>query len=106
VNTPTPEAACDDGDACTTNDTCNAQAACGGTPIVALYGDVHPPGGNGVIDVDDLLCVLDGFSGIAPCDALSDIFSCGGNGVIDVDDILAELDAFSGTYACPHPCPP
>jgi len=70
-----------------------------------LYGDVFPVGGDCVIDVDDLLITLDGFSD-PDAHPETDIAPCGGNGVIDVDDILAELDAFSGIFACPHPCPP
>jgi len=71
-----------------------------------LYGDISPkPDGNGVVDVDDILKVLDSF---ADPDAFphGDIFPCeGGNGIVDVDDILAELDAFSGLYPCPDdPC--
>ena len=70
------------------------------------YGDIAPaPGGDAVVDVDDILFALDCFadSGLPGCTA-ADFAPCGGNGVDDVDDILAVLDAFSGTGGCPNPC--
>jgi len=67
----------------------------------ARYGDLAPPLG---IDVDDIDCGLRGFSNNADCPQ-ADIEPCSGDGDIDVDDLLSALDAFSGTYACPHPCP-
>lgn len=97
-------AACDDADACSTADVC-AAGVCAGTPTVSLYGDISPSGGNGVIDVDDVLCMLDAFADLGACPD-ADLMPCGGNGLIDVDDVLAELDAFAGIFACPHPCPP
>jgi len=70
------------------------------------YGDVFPPGGNGVMDVDDMLCSLDCFMGIAPCALEADIWPCeGGDGQCDVDDVLVSLDAFSGVFACDDSCP-
>jgi len=68
----------------------------------AKYGDVAPPG-NGLIDVDDLLYTLDGFSDPAGHRGL-DMFPCGGNGIVDVDDLLAVVHAFEGNFACPDPC--
>jgi hypothetical protein len=67
-----------------------------------LYGDHVEPYCR--VDIDDLLCVLNGFSikGLCP---QADHFPCGGNGLIDVDDILSQLDAFVGIFECPHPCP-
>ena len=95
---------CDDGNDCTADDRCTL-AACTGTPVVVLFGDVVPPGGNGIADIDDLLCVLAGFADAAECPD-GDLAPCGGNGVIDIDDVLVELLAFAGEFACPHPCPP
>jgi len=66
-----------------------------------LYGDLV---GNGVVDVSDISCVLDGFESLASC-PFADLHPCGGNGVIDVNDISAILDAFSGISACPNACP-
>jgi len=98
--------ACDDGDACTVTDACSG-GACNGTPIVVLFADVAPPGGDGLIDINDILCVLDDFTDPASCSGNGDLIPCGGGGDgIDINDILAELDAFGGVFACPHPCPP
>jgi len=75
------------------------------TPSGPCYGDVFPPppNGNHVVDIDDILCALDGFTNFSLCPQ-SDIFPCGGNGIIDVDDLLAILDAFSGIAQCGVPC--
>lgn len=70
------------------------------------FGDVHPkPAGDGDVDVDDILKVLDAF--VDPVTYPNgDIHPCGGDGDVDVDDILAILDAFSGIFLCPdQPCP-
>ena len=74
-----------------------------------VYGDVYPLGGNGIVDLDDILCVLDDFADSDTCEGDGDIKGGGGtpcepNGVIDLDDILAVLDAFGGIYACSPPC--
>jgi len=78
------------------------------TAVLAVVGEhrliFFPAGGNGYIDMDDLLRVLDGFADPVTYPG-ADIAPCGGNGNIDVDDILNLLAAFSGEYACPHPCP-
>ena len=64
-----------------------------------IYADIFPTGGNDVLDVDDILSVLDGFSDPGKFPE-ADVFPCNGNGLVDVDDILAALDAFSGNPAC------
>jgi len=72
------------------------------------YGDIATDaGGEGdcAVDLNDILCELDGFGSIASCPA-ADIYPCGGDGTVDLNDILAVLDAFGGSYACPHPNPP
>jgi len=98
--------ACDDGDDCTVSDMCSA-GMCDGTPIVILFADVAPPGGDDMIDINDILCVLDDFTDPANCSGNGDLIPCGGGGDgVDLNDILAELGAFNGIYACPHPCPP
>jgi hypothetical protein len=97
--------ACDDGDSCTVDDDCST-GTCAGTPVVILYADVYPPGGDDMVDVDDLMCGVLGHGGVAPCDELGDIDPCGGDGDVDVDDIGAIVYAYAGDYACPHPCPP
>jgi len=79
-----------------------AVVSCG---VCQLYGDPYPTGGNCLVDLDDIFCVLDGFAESADCPA-ADLHPCGGNSIIDLDDIFAVLDAFAAYYACPHPCPP
>lgn len=89
-----------------------------------LYGDVEPPlcpspaavcdpvqAGDCDADVDDILYVLDTFSGLYD-PATADLEPCSpdgmhGDGDCDVDDILGVLDAFSGTQQpdCVAPCP-
>jgi len=71
--------------------------------VPPVYGDIAPPGGDGVVNLDDILCVLDGFENMGDCQS-GDILPCGGNALIDIDDILAVLDAFSGESACPGAC--
>ena len=102
---------------------------CVNTPISSLrYGDTAYTGEDSVVDVDDILCVLDAFSGYfgnCPVER-ADLFPChvptcvtdadcanlgvpcveGRCHVLDVDDILAVLDAFGGFPACPDPCTP
>ena len=98
-----PNAACDDGDACTVNDVCS-DGLCAGTFECRVYGDVAPA--YCVVDVDDILYVLDGFAD-PPSFPNADIEPCvTGDGDVDVDDILGVLDAFSGNALCSDPCPP
>jgi hypothetical protein len=71
-----------------------------------LYADIFPkPDGDGNVDLDDILKVLDGFA-----DPImhpnADIYPCVPDGEINLDDILAVLDAFAGFPACPDYCPP
>jgi hypothetical protein len=106
--------ACDADGPCTVagSGVCTA-GQCVGTAIVELYGDVVSA--FGVIDVDDLVCVLDDFVDPNNCVGDGDIFPCDpdgtvpydhGDGINDVDDIAAVLQAFVGFNLCPHPCPP
>jgi len=70
------------------------------------YGDVNY---DGTVDLRDLLCVLDGFSGIVEnCGFVDvDIEPCGGDGEVTLTDVLAVLDAFAHSPApCPDPCVP
>jgi hypothetical protein len=60
------------------------------------------------VDVDDILCCLDTFSGIfVTCSLIgTDLMGIDPNEIIDVDDILAALDAFQGIgYTGTSPCP-
>lgn len=47
---PTPSAACDDGDDCTTGDTCDAVGGCAGTPVTCGPRECQVP--SGVCDAD------------------------------------------------------
>jgi len=74
-----------------------------GCPTVE-YGDVSA---DGSVDLEDVICILDGFAGDYRCPfAHLDVAPCGGDGVIDLDDTKAVLDAFEGTPLCPDPCRP
>jgi len=99
----TPPAQCVDGDACTA-DGCTDAGMCTNVPICGLFGDIFPPGGNCAVDLDDLICSLDGFANPAACPE-ADLFPCGGDGVIAVDDILIILEIFEGVFRCPDMCP-
>ncbi len=98
-------AACNDGNDCTIADTCTAQSSCTGQAIVILYADIVPSGGDGVIELSDTLCILDGYNIPEACPN-GDIAPCGGDGVIELADVLAVIDAYNGVFLCPHPCPP
>ena len=96
---------CADADVCTNDLFDSVEMMCTHDPIASLFfGDLDY---SNVVDVDDIICSLAGFSGDLCCPfERIDIAPCGGNGVIDVDDILYVLDAFAGTATCPNPCPP
>jgi len=121
---------CADGDMCTV-DSCSG-GTCSNVPISSLpYGDILYTGEGSVVDVDDILCELDAFSGVfsavcpreradlwpcvvqacnndADCLTVGDGIPCveGRCHLYDVDDILAVLDAFSGVFnGCDDPCP-
>ncbi len=87
--------------ACMDDNGCNHATCVSGFCVFTCerYGDVQPPGGNGVVNLDDILCILGGFANFANCPN-ADINPCGGNGVINLDDILAVLGAFSGANPC------
>jgi len=84
-----------------------------GCTEVQLYGDIVPvppdPAagnvpGDGIVDLNDILCVLDDFAHPNICAGNGDVAPCSPNLIVDLDDILAVLDAFAGDYACPLPC--
>ncbi len=73
-----------------------------GSPPNALPcpADITPSGGNGVVNIDDLVAILNAFG---PCPAPpatcnADITPLGGNGMVNIDDLVAILNAFG-------PCP-
>lgn len=84
----------------TPNNACNHATCPAGwcTYSCVKYGDVVAPAG-GTVNLDDILCVLGGFSSFSAC-FNGDINPCGGNGIINLDDILAVLAAFSGANPC------
>ncbi|NOS99274.1 MAG: hypothetical protein HOP29_01450 [Phycisphaerales bacterium] len=86
---------CDDNDVCTW-DQCTA-AGC--THTQNVFGDVNH---DGMVDIFDILCVLDGFAGVfTTCSSLdTDLADCTGDGMHDIFDILGVLDAFSGVNSC------
>ncbi len=69
------------------------------------YGDVTD---DGRYDLNDILCALDGFSGVFErCPyAFVDVAPCGGDGIVDINDLNAVVDAYSEIYACADSCPP
>ena len=63
---------------------------------------------SGVVDVDDILRVLDGFAQEFPQATLYevDLALCETDQWVNVDDILIVLDGFAqDPYPCPDPCP-
>jgi len=57
--------------------------------------DISPDGGNGEVDADDLLAVINAWGTCAaPCPA--DIAPLGGNGEVNVDDLVAVIIAWGG----------
>ncbi len=79
--------------------------------VSAVYGDLAPPGGDGIVELGDLLCVLDGYNIEELCPG-GDIWPCGpggvgpgGDGLIELGDVLALLDAYAGNPPCADPCP-
>lgn len=102
------EATCVDQDDCDDDDVCTWDQCTGSgcTHTSNIYGDVNH---DGVVDVFDILCVLDGFSGAFSTCTFPDVDLQGcpaGDGVVDVFDILAVLDAFSGVNSCGCPAGP
>lgn len=92
-------AACDDANVCTF-DTCT-NTLCAYSPV--HYGDVNGSGASGgstVPNLDDILCVLMGFSSFDACMNADIVPACTGNGLINLDDILAVLAAFGGSDPC------
>lgn len=64
--------------------------------------DIAPPGGNGTVNVDDLLLVINSWGPCPqPCPphCTADIAPPGGNCVVNVDDLLAVINGWG-------PCPP
>lgn len=82
------------------NNACNAVTCPSGMCHFACvrFGDIRSPA-NGVVNLDDILCLLSGFANFATCPD-GDLHPCGGNGTISLDDILSVLTAFGGGNPC------
>jgi hypothetical protein len=62
----------------------------------SVAGDIAPPGGNGVVDVDDLLEVINAWGSCPnPDNCAADIAPVGGNDVVDADDLLTVINNWS-----------
>jgi hypothetical protein len=64
----------------------------------SCVADIAPPGGNGNVDVDDLLFVINAW---AESGGPADIAPPGGNGTVDVDDLLAVINAWGPCASTP-----
>jgi hypothetical protein len=85
---------------CPEDNACNCQSCEDGTCVVVCvkFGNVTCDAGN-IVNLDDILCVLAGFSSLIRCPD-ADINPCGGNGLINLADILDTLNAFGGANPC------
>lgn len=69
------------------------------------YGDIAPPGGDGRVELADILCILSGYASFDDCPP-GDIWPCPEpDQIIEVSDVLAGLAAYAGNPSCPAPCP-
>jgi hypothetical protein len=59
--------------------------------IAACFGDIAPAGGNGVVNVDDIVSTVLSMGLCADCDA--DVYPAGGDGLVSVDDVIAVINA-------------
>jgi len=86
--------------ACAVDNACNQVACTSGVCVYTSveYGNVDGSA-NQTPDLDDILCVLDGFGDEGACPN-GDLSPCAGDGGIDLDDILGVLDAFGGADPC------
>lgn len=89
-------AVCHDNDACTC-DNCTG-GFCEFRPI--RYGNADCSGPINQVNLDDILCVIDGFANFSDC-VNGDIHPpCTGNNAINLDDILGILASFAGNDPC------
>lgn len=85
---------CSDSDVCT----CDLCFLAGCSSVAVSYGDVTCNGG--APNLDDILCVLSGFSMFSRCPNADIAPYPAGSGTINLDDILAVLSAFAGNNPC------
>jgi hypothetical protein len=96
VNQIPDECECGDVNVCTW-DGFDAIGAC--VQAARPWGDVWPPGGDGNVDVSDILCAVDCFGEFCSCPG-ADIANCMPDRNCDVGDVLAVFDAFVGLDHC------
>lgn len=72
----------------------------GGEPIQICPPDLAPPGGDGLVNVQDMLAVINAWGAcpVPPAFCPADIAPPGGNGSVNVQDMLAVINAWG---ACP-----
>jgi len=63
------------------------------------FGDVTPTGGDGIAELSDVLCLLDGYADFCLCPN-GDIAPCATDGMIELGDVLVMLDAYNGIDPC------
>jgi hypothetical protein len=68
-------------------------------PAAPCIGDIAPNEGNGIVDVDDLLLVINNWGPCAGC--IADIVV---TGVVDVDDLLAVINHWGECESGPATC--
>lgn len=90
------DADCDDDMVCTC-DKCMSSLC---TQSNLAYGNVNCAGPDDQVNLDDILCVLQGFAAFANCPNGDLAPPCTGNDTIDLDDILKVLAAFAGVDPC------
>lgn len=89
---------CDDLNVCTCDFCPIGLGLCQHGPIE--FGNVNCAGPPDQVDIDDILCVLRGFSNIRMCPNADLHPLCMGNNIINLDDILMVIRAFGGEDPC------
>lgn len=93
------DADCDDSLDCTCDYCTSSQCR----QMTVPWGNANCLGPANQVDLDDILCVLAGFSAFVDC-PLGDVYPRDGNNIISLDDILGLLAAFGGSQNCTNPC--
>jgi len=71
--------------------------------VPQVYGDIAPPDGDGIVELADVLCELDGYADFTACPR-GDIAPCSGDGTIELADLLNLLAAYDQQPPCADPC--
>jgi len=61
---------------------------------VLCPGDIAPPGGNGLVNIDDLVAVLNDFGSTGPPRTIGDVTPPCGNCIVNIHDVFHILDNF------------